>query len=223
LLGSHLLPSRRDGAGVRELPYYSQEDMDNPTRSERSRNAAIRAALAILTRDGPGGLTFDSLSRESGISKGGLLHQFRTKADVLKALLAHQNENYDSFARSFLAAKGSTLREPALSCQIAVTRESINQPHSVARAILAALVEDPALLDQIREIDVANVRSVRSEAEDADIALVRLFAARGLAYTTLLGLNPLSDRQRERLFKVLLDEDRWASDPTAESGKSDTK
>lgn len=191
--------------------------MDNPTRSERSRNAAIKAALIILTRDGPGGLTFDALSRESGISKGGLLHQFHTKADVLKALLAYQEESFDSFAKNFLATKGDSLREPTLSCQIAVTRESINQPHSVARAVLAALVEDPALLSNVRDRDAVGVRKIRSEAEDADIALLRLFAARGLAYTTLLGLSPLADRQRERLFKLLLDEDRWTSDSSSKS------
>lgn len=184
--------------------------MDNPTRSAQSRNATIKAALAILTKNGPAALTFDALSRESGISKGGLLHQFRTKTAILKALLAHQQEYFESFAKSFLSAKGDTLPEPTLSCQIAVTRESINQPNSVARAILAALVEDPSLLSEINSQDLANTRKIRSEAKDPDIALLRLLAARGLAYTTLLGLSPLSDRQRERLFKVLLDDDRWA-------------
>ncbi|WP_143811241.1 TetR/AcrR family transcriptional regulator, partial [Paraburkholderia piptadeniae] len=56
--------------------------MDNQTRSENTRKKAIEAALTILTHEGVGGLTFDSLSRESGISKGGLLHQFRTKNGV---------------------------------------------------------------------------------------------------------------------------------------------
>jgi AcrR family transcriptional regulator len=196
--------------------------MDNPTRSERSRKSAIKAALAILTRDGPRGLTFDALSRESGISKGGLMHQFRTKAGILKALLAYQVEHYDSFADSFLSAKGDSLREPTLSCVIAVTRESINQPHSVARAILAALIEDPALLGDVRDRDAASVRKIRSEAEDADLALLRLFAARGLAYTTLLGLSTLSDRQRERLFKLLLDDDRWTCGSSSKSEKTAT-
>jgi AcrR family transcriptional regulator len=191
--------------------------MDNPTRSERSRNTAIKAAFVILTRDGPGGLTFDALSRESGISKGGLLHQFRTKADILKALLAYQQDHYRSFANNFLATKGDSLREPTLSCQIAVVRESINQPHSVARAILATLVEDPTLLSEIRDEDAAQTRKIRSEADDPDMALLRLIAARGLAYTTLLGLSPISDRQRERLFKLLLDEDRWTSERPSDS------
>lgn len=191
--------------------------MDNPSRSERSRNAAIKAALVILTKDGPAGLTFDALSRESGISKGGLLHQFGSKAAILKALLAHQQEYFEAFGKRFLAASGDTLAEPTLSTQIAVLRESINQPNSVARAILAALVEDPDLLSDISRKDQANTRKIRSEAKDPDIALLRLVAAHGLAYTTLLGLSPLSERQRERLFKLLLDDSRWASDGSSQS------
>ena len=46
--------------------------MDNPSRSEKTRNAVIQAALAIIARDGPGRLTLDAIARESGISKGGL-------------------------------------------------------------------------------------------------------------------------------------------------------
>ena len=64
--------------------------MDNPTRSRRSRSAVLQAALAIIARDGPGRLTLDALARESGLSKGGLMHQFRSKQAVLLALIEHQ-------------------------------------------------------------------------------------------------------------------------------------
>jgi Bacterial regulatory proteins, tetR family len=48
--------------------------MDNATRSERSRNVALDAALVIIARDGPGRLTLDAIARESGLSKGGVMH-----------------------------------------------------------------------------------------------------------------------------------------------------
>jgi len=85
--------------------------MDNPSRSERSRKLAIEAAFTIIARDGPGQLTFDAIARESGISKGGLMHQFRTKGNVLKALLEHQTDYFENF---FRAASYSSRR--ALSC-----------------------------------------------------------------------------------------------------------
>jgi AcrR family transcriptional regulator len=185
------------------------EPMDNPTRSERSRNAAIQAALAILARDGPGELTFDALSRESGISKGGLLHQFGNKIGILKALLAHQVEYFENFSQTYLAGADPSMQERTLMSTIATAREAINQSHSVALAVIAALVEDPELLASTRKLDAKKIESIKAEAADSDQALVRWAAARGLIFTELLGLSPLSKKERNRLFDYLLDEERW--------------
>ena len=187
-----------------------RELMDNPTRSERSRAAAIQAALTIISRDGPGQLTFDAISRESGISKGGLMHQFQTKGNVLKALLEHRTEYFENFSRDYLAKIGPDHPSAALLVQIATTRESMVQQDSVGHAILAALVEDPTLLSAIRESDAKRIKRVKSEAADPELALLRWEAARGLALTSLLGLCPLSDKERGRLFDRLLDERQWA-------------
>lgn len=185
--------------------------MDNPTRSERSRAAAIQAALTIISRDGPGQLTFDAISRESGISKGGLMHQFQTKGNVLKALIEHRMEYFENFSRDYLAKMGPDQTSTALLTQIATTRESMTQQDSVGHAILAVLVEDPTLLSAIRESDAKRIKVVKSEAADPDLALLRWEAARGLALTSLLGLCPLSDKERSRLFDRLLDESRWVA------------
>jgi len=188
-----------------------REFMDNPTRSERSRAAAIQAALTIISRDGPGQLTFDAISRESGISKGGLMHQFQTKGNVLKALLEHRTEYFENFSRDYLAKIGPDQPSATLLAQIATTRESMTQQDSVGYAILAALVEDPTLLSAIREIDAKRVKRIKAEAADPELALLRWEAARGLALTSLLGLCPLSDKERSRLFDRLLDERQWVS------------
>lgn len=192
--------------------------MDNPTRSERSRQTAIQAALVILTRDGVGALTFDALARESGISKGGLLHQFRTKIDIIKALLDYQTQHFQQFAKEHMAGAGASASEPTLSAQISVSREAMKQPHSVAQAVLAALVEDPTLLEAVRTADAPTVKAIEKEAADPDMALLRWAAAKGLAFNALLGLCPLSDKQRDRLFERLLDDEQWK--PVGASVKS---
>ncbi|MGF6440825.1 TetR family transcriptional regulator [Paraburkholderia youngii] len=183
--------------------------MDNQTRSEISRKKAIDAALVILTREGVGGLTFDSLSRESGISKGGLLHQFRTRQGVLGALLEYQRQQFEQIARDYVAKEGASKAEPTLAAQIAIYRESVNQPHSVARAVLAAIIESPNLLDGMKTSDEAKIKALHDEAADADLSLLRYFAASGLAFHSLLGMSPLDDTVRNRLFDRLLDEEKW--------------
>jgi hypothetical protein len=59
-----------------------------------------RAALVILERVGASG-PFDALARESGFSKGGLLHQFRTKNGVLEASAEYQSQHFQRVAPVF--------------------------------------------------------------------------------------------------------------------------
>lgn len=182
--------------------------MDNAARSERSRNAALDAALTIIARDGPARLTLDAISRESGISKGGLMHQFRTKDAVLKALLEKQTEHFDAFARSFNADAPGRV-QPLLAMQIATLREAISTPRSVVFAVLGAAAQDPNLMAAARDRDTKKIEAIREEASDADLALLRWVAAWGLALTSMMGLSPLSKKDRARLFERLLDDRQW--------------
>ncbi len=194
--------------------------VDNTTRSERSRKAAIQAALAILSRDGPGQLTFDAIARESGISKGGLMHQFPNKGAVLKALLEHQIEHFDRFTQGYLATIGKDRPQANLAAQIATLRESITTPHSVAFAILAALIEDPELLAINRQMEAEAVERIRAEAPDPDLSLLRMEAAKGLALSALFGLSALSAQERDRLFARLLDDQQWPDAPDAKKPRA---
>lgn len=189
--------------------------MDNNTRSERSRKAILEAALTIIAREGPGRLTLDAIARESGISKGGLMHQFRTKEAVLKALLEHQIAHFDAFSERYQAGPGAKHPEQILASQIVTIRETTSDPHSVFFAILGALAQDPGLLSISRERSADRVEGIKAEAADPDLALLRWSAAQGLALTTLLGMSPLSPADLDRLFARLLDAKAWTAQEKA--------
>jgi AcrR family transcriptional regulator len=183
--------------------------MDNPTRSETTRKKAIKAAFVILSKEGVKGLTFDALTRESGISKGGLLHQFKTKDGVLKALLDYQSQEFDRLAQTYLAGAGEEKTEKTLAKQIVTYKAASRQSHSAARALFAAIVENPDLLHETREFYAANLKRMQEEAEDPDLALLRYFAASGMVFNILLELSPLPKIVRERLFNRLMDDEAW--------------
>ncbi|MFK2853469.1 TetR/AcrR family transcriptional regulator [Dyella humi] len=185
--------------------------MDNPSRSERTRQAVIQAALTIIARDGPGRLTFDAIARESGLSKGGVMHQFPSKVDVLRALLEHQIKYFDD-ASPVAASKGNTAQhKTALMEQIAQIREVSHQPYSIAHAIVAALVEEPELLALSRETARNRVERIKAEAVDPELALLRWSAAQGLLLSAMFGTSPFSETERERLFRRLMDDDKWTA------------
>lgn len=185
--------------------------MDNVSRSERSRNAIIQAALAIIARDGPSRLTLDAIARESGMSKGGLMHQFPTKHAVLKALLDLQREHFEEFSRRYAAKVGTKKSKIALATEIATMREATTTPQSIAFAILGAMGQDPSLMAVNRERSATKVEAIKAEADDPDLALLRWTAARGLVLATLFGMCPLSEKDRERLFERLLDDEQWSA------------
>jgi AcrR family transcriptional regulator len=185
--------------------------MDNASRSERTRKAVLQAALTIIARDGPARLTLDAIARESGMSKGGLTHQFPTKEAVLKALLEHQTEYFRDFTQRYLAEIGTTTSQPHLAAQIATLRETIAQPHSVAFAILGALAQDPSLLSNTRGLEKTILDRVKAEADDPQLALLRWAAARGLALMDMFELTPLTHQERDQLFDRLLDDRQWTA------------
>ncbi|HWT98168.1 MAG TPA: TetR/AcrR family transcriptional regulator, partial [Terriglobales bacterium] len=194
--------------------------MDNASRSERSRNAALQAALTIIARDGAGRLTLDAIARESGISKGGVMHQFRTKEAVIKALLELQREHFEAFADQFMAKHGAGYAEPRLATEIAVQREATTMPHSVAFAVLGALAEQPNLLAFAKEIDGKKLETIKAEAADPQLAVLRWTAAKGLLMTTLLGTCPIPAKERDQLFDRLLDDSQWQALAKPKQAKS---
>ncbi|GGC67329.1 hypothetical protein GCM10011400_64070 [Paraburkholderia caffeinilytica] len=108
-----------------------------------------------------------------------------------------------------LSSGEGSIEERNLIAQIAVLRESVNQPNSVARSILAVLVEDPQLLKAVRDDHAISLANIKAEAANSDIAVLRWAAATGLAFTELLGLSSITMEERERLFERLLDGTYW--------------
>lgn len=187
--------------------------MDNATRSARSRNAVLEAAIAIIARDGPGRLTLDAIARESGISKGGLMHQFGTKEAVLKALIERRTEYFAGFASAYMTEHGAKLPQPHLALQIAALREGIATPRSLFLALFGAAAAEPSLLSPTREGLTGDLETIKAEASDPDLSILRWVAAWGLNLTTLLGLSPLTQEERDRLFQRLLDDEKWTAVP----------
>jgi AcrR family transcriptional regulator len=193
--------------------------MDNVSRSERSRKAAIQAALTIITRDGPGRLTLDAIARESGMSKGGLMHQFPTKEAVLRALIEHQVEFFENFSRRYLAEQGADGPEPRLAAQLATIRQSITEPNVVAPAVIGVLAGEPGLMSDVLKSTTEKLDAVREEAADPDLACLRWAGAMGLALSSMLGICPFSEEERARLFDRLSDPEQWSA-PEKSSHKS---
>ncbi|WP_321940492.1 TetR/AcrR family transcriptional regulator, partial [Paraburkholderia sp. J8-2] len=194
---------------ISALHNFGDKLLARQERSEQTRNAIIEAALTVLARDGTARLTFEAVARESGLSKGAVTHHFRSKADLFKGVLAYRNVSFEQFRRNYQQSRPKDAPQQALSLEIAALRQMVDENRSPARAVLSILVDDPSPMAFIRERFAGQVRQIREEAADPEIALLRWEAAWGLALYALFGLSPLSDKERAHLFDRLLDDDAW--------------
>jgi len=191
--------------------------MENSARSKRTREAAVQAALRIIARDGISRLTLDAIARETGVSKGAVTHQFKSKHEVLKALLAHEMAYYAAFREEQLARGADAAASPTLAVELAISRNLLTNPNSAAFAVMGALAEEPELMVPVRASAAETVAKLRAESTDPDTAVLRWAASRGLALMALFGISPLSEAEQDRLFARLADDEAWTASDKIET------
>jgi AcrR family transcriptional regulator len=69
--------SSQEGSEVEGIPVLS------------NREKILHATVQVAIRDGVMAMTLDAVAQEAGVSKGGLLYHFRSKDDLIAAMLVH--------------------------------------------------------------------------------------------------------------------------------------
>ena len=71
----------------------------------RTRREVLEAAARALIAHGPG-VSLDAVAKEAGVSKGGLLHHFRSKQALIVGLIDEWFHRYDAMVESLLEPEG---------------------------------------------------------------------------------------------------------------------
>ena len=167
-------------------------------RRTDTRARLLDAAAAVVRRHGAKALTLDAVAAEAGVSKGGLLYHFKTKRDLLDAMLDGWLEE---FASEIGAGSGSFaagyVRASDMSGWAAAER-------ATEFALLAAMVEEPGALERVRE-RYGEWQARIADADDPVRATLARLAADGLWLADLLGLAPPTGDLREKVLERMLD------------------
>lgn len=117
------------------------------------RELLLDAAESVASREGVSRLTFDAVAAEAGVSKGGVLHHFSSKDQLIEAMVERAAERWRSF---YLTAYDRTPEGPGRMAR-AVLNEGLLGTESWTdelrrsfASVLAALVHDPLLVSSMR-------------------------------------------------------------------------
>jgi AcrR family transcriptional regulator len=160
-----------------------------------SKNLILDAAERVVIRDGGAHLTLDAVAAEATMSKGGLLYHYRTKDDLIRAMIIRLQDEFDAELKR-QAAEDPAPEGRYTRAYVNATLARDSSPFSIrlgqiSAALLAAVATNPSLLEPLREKDRLVCASLTSDGIDPVMATIARLAADGLWVLRLFGVPPL--------------------------------
>ena len=168
--------------------------------AERTRRALLDAAATALRAHGPT-VSLDAVALEAGVSKGGLLHHFRSKDELFAGLAEEWMARFDAAVQIHLDAADAA---PGRMCRAhirAAFDDSVTGDDQLWSdpAVLTALLAVPEVVRRARESGVRWRSELTADGLHPDRALLISRVLDGMWMTELLeGRADLVERQRSR-------------------------
>ncbi|AVP98243.1 hypothetical protein C7S18_14035 [Ahniella affigens] len=168
-------------------------------RPAKAKDKILAAARKIVETKGAGHLTFDELSTESGVTRGGITYHFPTKELLLRGLIEADLQDWEDDAE-MLAGHCSCPRQAEMLGQIRCQMGQQDEDHKrFVTGMMSAAMVDPGLLEPVRAYHHRKFASW--EWHDQDLfAYLLLLAAEGTFWQDFFNTNAMPGPARERLF-----------------------
>ena len=173
-------------------------------RRRDSRETILQAAEEIVARLGPAYLTLETAANEAKVSKGGLFYHFRSKEALLEAMIRRSMQLLES-ERTKVAESLTGERNGKMKASIIGTLRHLEEQRRVLTAVVAAIANDPKLLEPMRESFQNEFQGLCKELNlrMEDVAVLFL-ASQGLLLMELLNLSFLTPSQIRKVTQRML-------------------
>ncbi|MBV8225578.1 MAG: TetR/AcrR family transcriptional regulator [Verrucomicrobia bacterium] len=173
-------------------------------RKRDSRESILQAAEEIVAKRGPAHLTLETAANQAKVSKGGLFYHFRSKEALLEAMIRRSME----LLRTEHAKVAESLtgeRNGKLKANIIGTLRHLEGQRPVLTAVVAAIANDPKLVEPMRESFRNDFQALCGELNlrMEDVAILFL-ASQGLLLMELLNLSFLTPSQIRKVTQRML-------------------
>lgn len=167
-----------------------------------ARQRILSAATEIVKEQGTSHMSLEAVAARAGVSKGGLLYHFPSKAKLLEAMV----EAHVRGMRQTIMAAAAADEMPTNSCArayIEAFRNECCENEPPPSGILAAIAENPEFIDPIRHFHKEIVDCFREQCTDPRPALAAFLAIEGMRSLELFDARVLTAAEREAVVDYL--------------------
>lgn len=179
--------------------------MISPVVRGSTRERILDAAEDVVLTHGVAALTLEKAAARAGMSKGGVLYHFPTRATLVSAMVERLAERFDAglAAHRVDDGPGALARAYVRECFADPQGEAEERTEQLGAAVLAAMACEPQLLEPLRRAFAGWQRDLAADAADPVRATVARLAADGLWLCELFGLATLDPDLREQVREEL--------------------
>jgi AcrR family transcriptional regulator len=156
----------------------------------------IAIANRIVIERGSKYLTLDELAKQAGISKGGVLYHFPSKEALLADMVTELVNDFT------MAIEEQARMHGWLMAYLLVSLRGDGSPPS-AGALLAAVANNPALLEPLQEAHKTWMKYIEAETHNSLPATEIRLVVDGLWYAELFCIGALKPAERKALLDKL--------------------
>lgn len=170
--------------------------MGRPPRTQNTRKLILDAAIDVVSSHRSSTFSLDEVAARAGISKGGLLYNYPSKNDLIAAMVAHFIEDLKAYvARAEAEVAEDGLPNKLIRAHLIGLRTKFSQGHKPNFGILAAIGEQPEMLDPIRVYTEDIYARIIAESENPKLASMVYFATEGLRCIQIFRVLDFSQEQ----------------------------
>ncbi|UVH57754.1 TetR/AcrR family transcriptional regulator [Variovorax paradoxus] len=172
----------------------------SPRTSAKQR--LIDVASEIVSARGVQELTLEAVAAAAGVTKGGLIYHFKTRDELLAAVVQAILDEWDQRSRVKAAQAGSS-SGALLRALIDDTFDMEPREKQLISNLLAAASSYPHLLGPVRDFYSRLYGDFAKSGSRSGTALVIAAALDGMSVMELLSFHQFSDRQRKAMRQAL--------------------
>jgi AcrR family transcriptional regulator len=172
------------------------------------REAILDAAEALVMDLGAAHLTMDAVAARANVSKGGVLHHFPTKSDLIKAMLERLLVVFKMDMNTIERVAGATLKDQ-LRAWVRLMQTTDAKLDRISAALLSASANEPQLLAPVAKLMQERFTRYRNGNDHLGPTLVILTALDGYWLFRALGLSSITASDARTFFgalNVMIDE-----------------
>lgn len=166
------------------------------TKREATRERLIDAAVELVYAESARKLSLEAVAERAGVSKGGLLYHFKSKSELLRAMVErHISLLEKTLAETFHETSRDRQPNALIRAYIqAVAREvcPLSEPPT---GMLAAIAEEPELLAPVKTHHENLIREIRVTCENPELAEIAFLALEGVWQLTMFSISPFTEEE----------------------------